>query len=208
MVLFFSATGNTEFIARQLALKLGDDCLNLLDRVKRGDHSPLHSEKPFIICAPVYVCEMPRFLARYLKQQTFTGSREVYFIFTSGGYAGISGQLAKAMVRKKKMKYLGHAEFKMPRNYVANDHYSMLPAEQVQERILNSCRHLEEVVADIQAGRMLKARHIWLFETIITLPFNPVWSRLKYKTDDFYTTDACVGCGKCERLCPLNNISL
>lgn len=208
MVLFFSATGNTEFIARQLALKLGDDCLNLLDRVKRGDHSPLHSEKPFIICAPVYVCEMPRFLARYLKQQTFTGSREVYFIFTSGGYAGISGQLAKAMVRKKKMKYLGHAEFKMPRNYVANDHYSMLPAEQVQERILNSCRHLEEVVADIQAGRKLKARHIWLFETIITLPFNPVWSRLKYKTDDFYTTDACVGCGKCERLCPLNNISL
>lgn len=208
MVLFFSATGNTEFIARQLALKLGDDCLNLLDRVKRGDHSPLHSEKPFIICAPVYVCEMPRFLARYLKKQTFTGSREVYFIFTSGGYAGISGQLAKAMVRKKKMKYLGHAEFKMPRNYVANDHYSMLPAEQVQERILNSCRHLEEVVADIQAGRKLKARHIWLFETIITLPFNPVWSRLKYKTDDFYTTDACVGCGKCERLCPLNNISL
>lgn len=208
MVLFFSATGNTEFIARQLALKLGDDCLNLLDRVKRGDHSPLHSDKPFIICAPVYVCEMPRFLAKYLKQQTFTGSREVYFIFTSGGYAGISGQLAKAMVRKKKMKYLGHAEFKMPRNYVANDHYPMLPAEQVQERILNSCRHLEEVVADIQAGRKLKARHIWLFETIITLPFNPVWSRLKYKTDDFYTTDACVGCGKCERLCPLNNISL
>lgn len=208
MVLFFSATGNTEFIARQLALKLGDDCLNLLDRVKRGDHTPLHSDKPFIICAPVYVCEMPRFLAKYLKQQTFTGSREVYFIFTSGGYAGISGQLAKAMVRKKKMKYLGHAEFKMPRNYVANDHYSMLPAEQVQERILNSCRHLEEVVADIQAGRKLKARHIWLFETIITLPFNPVWSRLKYKTDDFYTTDACVGCGKCERLCPLNNISL
>lgn len=208
MVLFFSATGNTEFIARQLALKLGDDCLNLLDRVKRGDHTPLHSDKPFIICAPVYVCEMPRFLAKYLKQQTFTGSREVYFIFTSGGYAGISGQLAKAMVRKKKMKYLGHAEFKMPRNYVANDHYPMLPAEQVQERILNSCRHLEEVVADIQAGRKLKARHVWLFETIITLPFNPVWSRLKYKTDDFYTTDACVGCGKCERLCPLNNISL
>lgn len=208
MVLFFSATGNTEFIARQLALKLGDECLNLLDRVKRGDHSPLHSEKPYIICAPVYVCEMPRFLAAYLKEQTFTGSREVYFIFTSGGYAGISGQLAKAMFRKKKMRYLGHAEFKMPRNYVANDHYPMLPPEQVKERILNSCRKLEEVAADIQAGRKLKARHIWLFETVITVPFNPVWSKLKYKTEDFHITEGCVGCGKCERLCPLNNISL
>ena len=138
MVLFFSATGNTEFIARQLALKLGDGCLNLLDRVKRGDHSPIHSEKPFIICAPVYVCEMPRFLAKYLKQQTFTGSRDVYFIFTSGGYAGISGQLAKAMVRKKKMRYLGHAEFKMPRNYVANDHYPIYKENTREYTILDS----------------------------------------------------------------------
>ena len=208
MVLFFSATGNTEFIARQLALKLGDGCLNLLDRVKRGDHSPIHSEKPFIICAPVYVCEMPRFLAKYLKQQTFTGSQEVYFIFTSGGYAGISGQLAKGIVRKKKMNYLGHAEFKMPRNYMANDHYPMLPFEEIRERILNSCRQLDAVAADIQAGKKLTARHIWLFETIITVPFNPVWSKVSYRTRDFYTTDACISCGKCERVCPLNNISM
>ena len=144
MVLFFSATGNTEFIARQLALKLGDECLNLLDRVKKNDHTVIHSEKPFIICAPVYVCEMPRFLAKYLKEQTFTGSRDVYFVFTSGGYAGISGILAKGIVKKKKMNYLGHAEFRMPRNYVANDHYPMLPYDQIKERILNSARQLSD----------------------------------------------------------------
>ena len=208
MVLFFSATGNTEFIARQLALKLGDECLNLLDRVKKNDHTVIHSEKPFIICAPVYVCEMPRFLAKYLKEQTFTGSRDVYFIFTSGGYAGISGILAKGIVKKKKMNYLGHAEFKMPRNYVANDHYRMLPVDQIKERILASCKKLEEVAADIRAGSKLKARHVWLFETIITVPFNPVWSKLKYQTKGFHSTDKCIGCGKCVKVCPLNNVSL
>ena len=208
MVLYFSATGNTEFIAKQLALKLEDECLNLLGRVRQGDLSPIHSEKPFIICAPVYVCEMPRFLAKYLKALPLTGNRNVYFIFTSGGYAGISGQLAKGIIRKKKMHYWGHAEFKMPRNYVANDHYPMLPPDQVRERILASYRKTDEVVSDIRTGRKLKARHIWLFETIITVPFNPVWSKLKYKTEDFYATDACIGCGKCQRVCPLNNISL
>ena len=120
MILYFSATGNTEYIAKEIAQRLNDECINLLDRVKKADYSVLHSNTPFIICAPVYVCEMPRFMSNYLKKQPFSGSKDVYFIFTSGGYCGISGQLAKSIFRKKKMNYRGHAEFKMPRNYVAN----------------------------------------------------------------------------------------
>lgn len=126
MVLYFSATGNTEFIAREIARGLDDTCINLLDRIKANDHSVLHSEKPFVICAPVYVCEMPRFLSKYLKEQAFSGSGDVYFIFTSGGYCGISGVLAKAIFQKKGMTYRGHAEFRMPRNYVASGAYAML----------------------------------------------------------------------------------
>ena len=103
MVLYFSATGNTEFVAQELARQLNDECVDLLPRVKSGDHSPLHSETPFIICAPVYVCEMPRFMRKYIKEQTFTGSKEVSFVFTSGGYCGVAGKLAKNLMKKKKM---------------------------------------------------------------------------------------------------------
>lgn len=208
MVLYFSATGNTEYIAQELARCLEDECVNLLDRIKRNDHSLLHSEKPFVICAPVYVCEMPRFLSKYLKKQTFSGSKDVYFIFTSGGYCGISGPLAKSMFRKKGMNYHGHAEFKMPRNYVANDAYPMLSPEEVTERILNARQMIAPVAADIRAGKKLKARHVFFFEMIITLPFNPVWTKIKLRAKDFYSTDNCIGCGKCAKLCPLNNITL
>ena len=208
MVLYYSATGNTEYIAQELAKRLDDECIDLLDRIKNQDYTPLHSEKPFIICAPVYVCEMPRFMSKYLKKQTFTGSKDVYFIFTSGGYAGISGQLAKWMFRKKKMRYRGHAEFKMPRNYVANDAYPMLEREEVEKRILDSHAMIAPCVETIQAGNKLKARHIFLFETLVTVPFNPVWSKYKLRAKDFYSTDACFGCGKCVKLCPLNNIEL
>ncbi len=208
MVLYFSATGNTEFIAREMARRLDDDCLNLLERVKCRDNSPIHSEKPFVICAPVYVCEMPRFLASFLKAQIFTGSRDVYFLFTSGGYCGISGILARALFRKKGMVYHGHAEFRMPRNYVASDAYPMLLPEEVRQRILESRGRLEAVAQDIRAGHRLKARHVFLFEILVTLPFNPVWSKLKYQTKDFYATDKCISCGKCVKVCPLNNVSL
>lgn len=208
MVLYFSATGNTAYIAREIAKRLGDECINLLDRVKTNDHSPLHSEKPFIICAPVYVCEMPRFLSKYLREQEFTGSRNVYFIFTSGGYCGISGILAKSIFEKKGMRVLGHAEFRMPRNYVASDAYPMLGEEEIRERLTAAHGKLDQVAGTIRTQGRLTARHVFLFELLITLPFNPVWSKYKYKTKDFHTTDTCISCGKCAKLCPLNNIKL
>ena len=47
-----------------------------------------------------------------------------------------------------------------------------------------------------------------LWETIVTVPFNPVWCKIKLKDKDFYASDKCIGCGKCEKLCPLNNIKM
>ena len=49
MILYFSATGNTRFVAQSLATRLGDESLDLLDRIRRSDCAPIHSEKPFVI---------------------------------------------------------------------------------------------------------------------------------------------------------------
>jgi len=208
MVLYFSATGNTEYIAQQIARRLDDECINLTPRIKAGDHSVLRSEKPFVICAPIIVCEMPRFLHKYLEEQSFLGSRDVYFIFTSGGYCGCAGVLAKKLVKKKMMNYCGHAEFRMPRNYVASDAYAQHTEEEIEERILESMGRLDGVAERIACGMELEARHVQLWETVVTVPFNPVWVKFKLTAKDFHTSDKCIGCGICEKRCPLNNISL
>lgn len=151
---------------------------------------------------------MPRFLSKYLKKQVFLGCQEVYFIFTSGGYCGIAGSLAKAIFQKKQMQYLGHAEFTMPRNYMISNSYPMLAPDAIRERLLQAHDMLDPVADSIWKREPLTARQVQLFETLITVPFNPVWSKLMLKADGFYTTDQCVGCKKCARLCPLNNITI
>ena len=60
----------------------------------------------------------------------------------------------------------------------------------------------------IRRGETLKSRHIWLWEKLVTLPFTPVWVRLRQGTKDFFVTDACISCGKCERGCPLRVIRM
>ncbi len=208
MVLYFSATGNTEYIAKEIAKRTNDECLNLLERIKTQDLSPINSEKPFVICAPIYVCEIPRFMMKFLKKLSFTGSKDVYFILTSGGYCGPAGNLLKKIFKAKKMTCHGHAEFKMPRNYVASNSYPMLEKEEIEKRLIDSYNQLDQVSNDILAGNKLKSRHVYLFETLITLPFNPIYCKSKLKAKDFYSTDACIGCGKCAKLCPLNNVSI
>lgn len=208
MVLYFSATGNTRFIAKEVARGLNDECIDLLPLIKKGGEQVLRSDRPFVICAPVYVCEMPRFLAAFLKKQTFEGNRNVYFIFTSGGYAGISGSLARSMFRHKGMNYMGHAEFKMPRNYIINESYPLLGEDEILERIRDSRSKIPQVVDAIEKGDKLRSRYVFLLEKVVTLPFNPIWVKFRQRTEDFYATEKCIGCGACVKLCPLNNIEL
>ena len=208
MILYFSATGNTKYAAQKLASLLEDETLDLLERIKKHDHSAIGSSKPFVICAPVYVCEMPRFLASFLAQTPLTGTSEVYFVFTSGGYTGIGGVAAGRLMRRKGLVFKGYTQLKMPRNYIASDVYPELNEEEIRERITAASGRIPQSARIIREGGILKDRHVWLFEKIITYPFNPVYCRLKQPVKPFRVNDKCISCQKCARLCPLNIISM
>ena len=157
MILYFSATGNTEYIAGKIAEYIGDDTLNLLERIKAGDCSEIHSDRPFVICSPIHVCEMPIFFADYIKRVKLTGNPDVYFVFTSGGYAGIASSIARRIVRRKGMNYMGRAEFTMPRNYPVSRHYPLLGEEENRRRVEESLKRIPEIAAHIKNNEKLQA---------------------------------------------------
>ena len=46
MILYFSGTGNSEYVAKHIADALGDEILNLNDRIKASDTSPIETGDP------------------------------------------------------------------------------------------------------------------------------------------------------------------
>ena len=158
MILYYSATGNTEFAAKEIARLTDDTALNLLQKIQTSDYSEINSEKPFVICAPIYVCEIPNFLDAFLKRVKLSGSREMYFVFTSGGYSGIASRLAGIYCRHRGLIYKGSADIIMPRNYIASDAYPMQDGQMVKARIAaardkikETAEMIKEVVREVQS---------------------------------------------------------
>ena len=54
------------------------------------------------------------------------GCREVYGIFTNGGYSGITGGQLKKIITKNSMLFKGYAEFKLASNHITNKSHKVL----------------------------------------------------------------------------------
>ncbi len=67
---------------------------------------------------------------------------------------------------------------------------------------------LQKVLTQLKAGQEFPPPRENLYDRLMSGPVNPVFYRFFVKADAFRATDACIGCGKCVELCPLNNIRL
>ena len=59
MILYFTGTGNSEFVARRIAEKTGDEIINLFEKIRTGDYSRISSKTPFVFVVPTYAWQIP-----------------------------------------------------------------------------------------------------------------------------------------------------
>ena len=118
MILYFSGTGNSEYIAKKLAEDLADEALDLFTYIKNKKKGDFHSEKPFVLVAPTYSWRVPRFLSEYLLGCTFTGSKEIYVILNYGDSCGNAEKYIRKNTKKLGLNFKGLYGIKMPENYL------------------------------------------------------------------------------------------
>ena len=119
MIIYFSGTGNSRFAAEYLAKQLEDTLLDAGQRIKNGEREQLHSDRPWVIAAPIYAWRMPKVLAEYLRSVQLTGSRDAYFVLTCGDGIGNAGKYAAQLCEEIGLHYMGVLEVVMPENYIA-----------------------------------------------------------------------------------------
>lgn len=119
MILYFSATGNSKYVAEQIAKETNDEIISLNLLIKQNKQNELVSEiKPFVFVCPTYAWRLPRIVDEYIRKTSFKGSRKAYFILTYGGETANARNHVKKLCRDKGWDLQGYAQVMMPDNYI------------------------------------------------------------------------------------------
>ena len=205
MVIYFSGTGNSAFAAKRIAAALEDETLDLFERIRGGDCTPLESRKPWVVVSPTYAWRLPHIVRDHLMNTELRGSREVYFVLTCGGSIGNAGGYARELCRQKGMIYRGCAGIVMPENYLA---MFTVPDEEESRKIVRKALPLmDEVAQRILRGEPLPEK-VTAADRLISGAVNRGFYAISIKDSKFTVSDACTSCGLCAKVCPMNNIRL
>ncbi len=206
MVLYFTGTGNSRHIAERIAHALGDELVSLNDRIKAGDITPLTVNDRLVLVAPTYAWRIPRIVRDHLLRTELRGAREMWFVMDCGGEIGNAAKYNRALCREKGLTYMGTAQIVMPENFIAM--FNAPTVEEARRIVAKAEPFIDRAIAAIKAGHMFAPPRNNLYDRIASSTVNPIFYPLFVKATSFTANDACIGCGKCERLCPLNNITL
>ena len=206
MVLYYSGTGNSKFIAKCIASALETDCLNLNERIKTGDTSSVQTEENVILVTPTYAWRIPHIVSGWLGKAELVGAKRIWFVMDCGSEIGNAAKYNRQLAAQKHLRYMGTAQIIMPENYIAM--FNAPQKEQARSIVEQAEPALQKALAQVRAGQEFSPLRDTRYDRFMSGPVNPAFYRFFVKADAFRATDACIGCGKCVELCPLNNIRL
>lgn len=206
MILYFSGTGNSRYVAKRLGEALQDEVVSMNGCLRSGERGAFQSETPYVIVTPTYAWRMPRVVRAFLEQAALTGSRDTYFVLTCGGAVGNAAADAAQLCAEKGLRFCGLQPVVMPDNYLV---MFPVPAPDEAARIVRAAAPAIRQAADcIRAREPFPARRAGLGGRLLSALVNPLFYLQPQRDRAFTVSDACIGCGRCAALCPLGNIRL
>ena len=207
MVLHFSATGNSEYVAKRIAAETGDIVVSITDCYKKQIFSFDEKCRTLGIVSPTYAWGLPVIVIEYLQSLDLSHKPDyVFFIATYGTTPGQAGRFAEELLAPKGVSLSAKFSVKMPDTWTPIFDLSN-NKEKVQR--INDKAELEidriiERIKSFAVGDFMKNK--------VPYPLAKLGYRIEYdsmrKTKHFWVEDTCIGCGLCAKKCPISAIKL
>ena len=191
MILYFSGTGNSKYIAERIAAALSDEVLNVGDRIKAGDTSAVNTGRDVIVSMPTYAWRIPRVASDWLEKTELIGAERIWFVMNCGDQIGNAAKYNRQIAEQKNLEYMGTAQIIMPENYIAM--FGVQDDEEARAIVRKSEPDIDRAIACIQEGKSFPAPRGNLYDKLMSSTVNPIFYKLFVKADAFRAGDDCTG---------------
>lgn len=205
VIYYYSATGNSLKVAKDIALKLENTKLIKInkDNMKLAE---LNLYKKVGIIFPVYYYGLPVMVKEFVEKLNLEKDSYVYAVATCGGSVGAAIKQLKNVLDKNDATLSSAFTVIMPDNYQVL--YSPPPIEKQNKFFkaeVEKSDYIAEKIENCVSGHFEELGSIGakIFGGMLSKSFNP-----REKDKNFWTDERCNGCGICSRVCPSSNISM
>lgn len=206
MIFYFSGTGNSQLVAKQIAALNKDEIVSINQSLKNGLNNTYHSEAPLVFITPTYAWRIPLVVTQWIKKNHFEGNHNAYFILTCGDGCGNAAAYAEKLCKENNFYFQGLSSLLMPENYLAL--FPTPDQNECQNLIGKSTAQIPELVSHIQNGTPFPKSPTSFLGKLLSGPVNLLFYPLIIHDKKFTVSSACISCGKCAQRCPLNNIDI
>ncbi|MCL2361999.1 MAG: EFR1 family ferrodoxin [Defluviitaleaceae bacterium] len=226
LTLYFSATGNSKFIAELFSRKMDSKCLSIEDDVNFTEKIKAHNIIAF--CYPIYASRIPRIMREFVaKHMNELAGKKIIIFATQVAFSGDGSRVFTDMFWDATIDVIYAEHFKMPSN-VGNVPLWRPNKKKIQRYITKAEAKMVRVCQDIKSG-IVKKRGFTRFSQIIGKIQGVAWqgdskedtnnrnksgfnidkrrfSVEKMRENDVRIRKNCTVCNICVKVCPMKNL--
>ena len=212
MILYFTGTGNTKWVAQQISEAIGEELLYIPDLIRAGQYQlELKEGETIGFCFPTHGWQPPRIVRDFISRIIFnceTIENYCWALTTCGDNIGETMAILDKDLAAIGLKTQAQFSVVMPESYVClpfmytdteeKERAKISKAREVLPHIISVIRERKAGVAELEKGGTPR-----LYSYVIGSYFN---ARMVHDKKFTVGADACIKCGKCAKVCPVDNI--
>ena len=156
MVVYFSGTGNSKYVAERIAGSLQEKLICMNERIKSGDTGSVKTRENLVVVVPTYAWRIPRVVSDWIGQTEFVGAKNVWYVMSCGSGIGGADIYNRKLSEKKGLKHMGTAQIIMPENYIAM--FNAPDVEKAKKIVAAAGPDIAKAVLAIKHGEKLPSK--------------------------------------------------
>ncbi|MGL5316459.1 MAG: EFR1 family ferrodoxin [Peptostreptococcaceae bacterium] len=207
LMLYFSGTGNSKYIAKLFSEKTGAKYHSIeenIDFVK-----VIEEHETIAFCYPIYGSCVPRIMREFVSNNLENlKNKKLIILCTQLMFSGDGARAFTDLLPNNHSEIIYAEHFNMPNNICNFSLFKIKNGEKTRKYLKAANKKMDRLIKHINEG-VIKKRGFNAFSKFIGKSQSAFWPDIEIKNKSSVQIDSdCTKCGACIKLCPSKNLEM